>query len=85
MFYNLEMSNIFLEVQIQNILSSTFFIQKNLELSEMRTGAELSTVNQAGENECTFGMGTFLQSMEECHYFVPLSDQARIFKELWCR
>lgn len=72
-FYNSEMSDFFLEVQIQNISSSTVFIQKvSLEPSEMYTGAELNTVNQAGEDECTFGTRTFLQSMEGRQYLYHL-------------
>lgn len=68
-FYNSEMSDLFLEVQIQNISSSTVFIKKvSVEPSEMYTGAELNTVNQAGEDECTFGTRTFLQSMEGRQY-----------------
>ncbi|XP_004685933.1 PREDICTED: trafficking protein particle complex subunit 13-like [Condylura cristata] len=66
-------SELFLEVQIQNILSSTVFIQKvSLELSEMYTGAELNTVNKDGEDECTFGTRTFLQSMEGRQYLYHL-------------
>ncbi|XP_032948979.1 LOW QUALITY PROTEIN: trafficking protein particle complex subunit 13-like [Rhinolophus ferrumequinum] len=68
-FYNSEMNDLFLEVQIENISSSIVFIQKvSLEPSEMYTGEELSTVNQAGEDECTFGTRKFLQSMEGRQY-----------------
>ncbi|XP_032705618.1 trafficking protein particle complex subunit 13-like [Lontra canadensis] len=72
-FYNSEKSDLFLEVQIQNISSSTVFIQKvSLNLPEMYTGTELNTINQAGEDECTFGTRTFLQSMEERQYLYYL-------------
>lgn len=72
-FYSSEMSDLFLEVQIQNISSSTVFIQKvSLKPSEMYTGAELNTVNQAGEDECTFGTRPILQSMEGCQYLYHL-------------
>ncbi|XP_019490459.1 PREDICTED: LOW QUALITY PROTEIN: trafficking protein particle complex subunit 13-like [Hipposideros armiger] len=71
--YNSEMSDLFLEVQIQNISSSTVFIQNvSLGLSEMYTGKELNTINQAGEDECTFGTRTFLQSMDRCQYLYHL-------------
>ncbi|XP_034884539.1 trafficking protein particle complex subunit 13-like [Mirounga leonina] len=72
-FYNSEMSDLFLEVQIQNVSSSTVFIQKvSLKPPEMYTGAELNTVNWAGEDECTFGTRTFLQSMEGRQYLYYL-------------
>ncbi|KAM9577776.1 trafficking protein particle complex subunit 13-like [Trichechus inunguis] len=72
-FYNSEMDDLFLEVQIQNISSSTVFIQKvSLELSVMYTVEELNTVNQAGKDECTFGTRTFLQSMEGRQYLYHL-------------
>ncbi|KAG3272267.1 trafficking protein particle complex subunit 13 [Ictidomys tridecemlineatus] len=72
-FYNSEMGDLFLEVQIQNMSSSTVFIQKvSLEPSEMYTGVELNTVNQGGEDECTFGTRTFLQSTEGRQYLYHL-------------
>ncbi|XP_012379069.2 LOW QUALITY PROTEIN: trafficking protein particle complex subunit 13-like [Dasypus novemcinctus] len=72
-FYNLEMDNLFLEVQIQNISSTTVFIQKVfLDPSLMFTAAELNTLNQTGEDECTFGTRTFLQSMEGRQYLYHL-------------
>ncbi|XP_010986048.1 trafficking protein particle complex subunit 13 [Camelus dromedarius] len=72
-FYNSEMNDLFLEVQIQNTSSSTVFIQKvSLEPSEMYTGVELNTVNQAGEDECPFGTRTFLQSLEGRQYLYHL-------------
>ncbi|XP_042830763.1 trafficking protein particle complex subunit 13-like [Panthera tigris] len=72
-FYNSEMSDLFLEVQIQNISSSTVFIQKVLlKPPEMYTREELNTVNQAGEDKCTFGTRTFLQSMEGHQYLYYL-------------
>ncbi|XP_012905966.1 trafficking protein particle complex subunit 13-like [Mustela nigripes] len=88
-FYNSEKSDLFLEVQIQNISSSTVFIQKvSLNPPEMYTGEELNTINQAGEDECTFGTRTFLQSMEERQYLYYLklkqefSEKAGIIKGL---
>ncbi|EAW98618.1 hCG1992287, isoform CRA_a [Homo sapiens] len=54
----------------------------------MHTGKELSTVNQDGENQCTFGTTTFLQSMEGRQYLdhVQLkqkySEEAGIIKGL---
>ena len=74
-----EMSDLFLEIQIQNISSSTVFIQKvSLKPSEMYTGAELNTVYQAGEDECTFGTRTFLQSMEGRQYLYHLQLKQKI-------
>ncbi|XP_028378556.1 trafficking protein particle complex subunit 13-like [Phyllostomus discolor] len=68
-FYNSEMSDLFLEVQIKNISPSDVFIKKvSLQPPEMYTAAELNHVNWAGEDECTFGTRTFLQSMEERQY-----------------
>lgn len=88
-FYNSETSDLFLEVQIQNSSSSTVFIPKvSLNPPEMYTGAELNTVNQSGEDECTFGTRTFLQSMEGRQYLYYLelkqefSDKAGIIKGL---
>ncbi|XP_030160674.1 trafficking protein particle complex subunit 13-like [Lynx canadensis] len=72
-FYNSGMSDLFLEIQIQNISSSTVFIQKVLlKPPEMYTREELNTVNQAGEDQCTFGTRTFLQSMEGRQYLYYL-------------
>ncbi|XP_064134065.1 trafficking protein particle complex subunit 13-like [Loxodonta africana] len=72
-FYNLEMDDLFLEVQIQNISSSTLFIKKvSLDLPVMYTVAELNTVNEAGKDESTFGTRTFLQSMEGRQYLYHL-------------
>lgn len=72
-FYNSEMSDLFVEVQIQNISSSIVFIQKvSLEPSEMYTCAELNTVNQAGEDKYIFVMRTFLQPMKRCQYLYHL-------------
>ncbi|XP_007526144.2 trafficking protein particle complex subunit 13-like [Erinaceus europaeus] len=71
--YNSDLNEVYLEVQIKNISSSTIFIQKvSLELSEMYTGAELNIVSQAGEDECTFGTRMFLQSMEGRQYLYNL-------------
>lgn len=72
-FYNSEMSDFFVQVQIQNISSSTVFIQNvSLKPSEMYTCAELNTVNQAGEDEYIFVMRTFLQPMKGCQYLYHL-------------
>ena len=72
-FYDSEMSDLFFQNHIQNISSSTIFIQKvSLEPSEMYIVVELNTVNQAGEYECAFGTRTFLQSVEGCQYLYHL-------------
>lgn len=68
-FHNSEMSDLFLEIQIKNTSFSDVFIQKvSLKPPEMYTVAELNNVNLAGEDVCTFGTKTFLQSMEQRQY-----------------
>ncbi|MBZ3881960.1 Trafficking protein particle complex subunit 13 [Sciurus carolinensis] len=83
------MGDLFLEVQIQNMSSSTVFIQKVLlEPSEMYIGIELNTINQDGEDESTFGTRTFLQSSEGRQYLYHLqlkpeySEKASAIREL---
>ncbi|XP_027629333.1 trafficking protein particle complex subunit 13-like [Tupaia chinensis] len=72
-FYNSDRNDLFLEVQIHNVSSSTVFVQNvSLELSEMYTSVEFNTVNHDGEDECTFGTRTFLQSNEGRQYLYHL-------------
>lgn len=77
------MSDLFLEIQIQNISSSTVFIQKvSLKPPEMYTGAELNTVYQAGEDECTFGMRTFCSQWKDASIYTSFSSSRNFQKKL---
>ncbi|XP_040599692.1 trafficking protein particle complex subunit 13-like [Mesocricetus auratus] len=72
-FYNSDKDDLFLEVKIENISSSTVFIREvSLELPEMYTEEALNTLNMDGEDECTFGTRTFLQAAEGRHYLYHL-------------
>ncbi|XP_021044456.1 trafficking protein particle complex subunit 13-like [Mus pahari] len=80
-FYNSDKGDLFLEVQIQNTLPETVFIQHvSLELPEMYTPKPLNTLNLDRENECTFGTRTLLKATEERWYLYHLQVKEEYLK-----
>nr|XP_046174091.1 trafficking protein particle complex subunit 13-like isoform X2 [Oncorhynchus gorbuscha] len=70
-FYNAETDEVFLEAQIQNITTSSIFMEKvSLEPSMMYNVAELNTVEDEGTS--TFGKMSYLQPMDTRHYLYCL-------------
>ena len=82
--YDSEMSDLFFQNHIQNISSSTIFIQKvSLEPSEMYTVIELNILNQVGEYECTFGTRTFFCSqLKDASIYITFSSSRNFQRHL---
>uniref|UniRef100_A0A8C8CM73 Trafficking protein particle complex subunit 13 n=1 Tax=Oncorhynchus tshawytscha TaxID=74940 RepID=A0A8C8CM73_ONCTS len=72
-FYNAETDEVFLEAQIQNITTSSMFMEKvSLEPSMMYSVAELNTVETEDEGTSTFGKMSYLQPMDTRQYLYCL-------------
>uniref|UniRef100_A0A8C7TIC6 Trafficking protein particle complex subunit 13 n=1 Tax=Oncorhynchus mykiss TaxID=8022 RepID=A0A8C7TIC6_ONCMY len=72
-FYNAETDEVFLEAQIQNITTSSMFMEKvSLEPSMMYNIAELNTVETEDEGTSTFGKMSYLQPMDTRQYLYCL-------------
>uniref|UniRef100_A0A673YWR5 Trafficking protein particle complex subunit 13 n=1 Tax=Salmo trutta TaxID=8032 RepID=A0A673YWR5_SALTR len=72
-FYNAETDEVFLEAQIQNITTSSMFMEKvSLESSMMYNVAELNTVETEDEGTSTFGKMSYLQPMDTRQYLYCL-------------
>ncbi|XP_071219791.1 trafficking protein particle complex subunit 13-like isoform X4 [Salvelinus alpinus] len=72
-FYNAETDEVFLEAQIQNITTSSMFMEKvSLEPSVMYNVAELNTVETEDEGTSTFGKMSYLQPMDTRQYLYCL-------------
>uniref|UniRef100_A0A8C8CJQ9 Trafficking protein particle complex subunit 13 n=1 Tax=Oncorhynchus tshawytscha TaxID=74940 RepID=A0A8C8CJQ9_ONCTS len=72
-FFKFQTDEVFLEAQIQNITTSSMFMEKvSLEPSMMYSVAELNTVETEDEGTSTFGKMSYLQPMDTRQYLYCL-------------
>uniref|UniRef100_A0A8C7KZG5 Trafficking protein particle complex subunit 13 n=1 Tax=Oncorhynchus kisutch TaxID=8019 RepID=A0A8C7KZG5_ONCKI len=72
-FFKFQTDEVFLEAQIQNITTSSMFMEKvSLEPSMMYNVAELNTVETEDEGTSTFGKMSYLQPMDTRQYLYCL-------------